>query len=135
MKICAGDIVAVAEAWAQFRAAVLHAGIVIGAAGHVDAPDAARDLDLSCSKARCFAEELRRLLCENARHFFVNARYAHKLLNNTLEPPCAFLHIAVDGLQRLVLGHDGLQGLVGSDAGQNLTFQMELFFFRRVQMH
>lgn len=35
----------------------------------------------------------------------------------------------------LVLGHDGLQGLVGSDAGQNLTFQMELFFFRRIQMH
>ena len=44
-------------------------------------------------------------------------------------------HIAVDSLQRLILGHDGLQGLVGSDAGQNLTFQMELFFFRRVQMH
>ena len=116
-----GDIVAVAEARAQLRAAVLHTGIVIWAAGHVDAPDAARDLYLCRGKACRRAEELRRLLCENARHFFVESRYAHKLEDNTLEPPCAFLHIAVDGLERFLLGHGRLKRLIDRDAREYLV--------------
>ena len=51
MQAVIGDIVAVAEAGAQLRAAVLYAGVMVGALRHVDAPHAAGDLKLRRSKA------------------------------------------------------------------------------------
>ena len=56
------NIVTVAEAGAQLRAAVLDAGVVIGAFRHIDAPGAAGGLDLRGRKACRLAEELRRFL-------------------------------------------------------------------------
>ena len=57
-----GDIVAVAEAVAQLRTAVVHAGVVVRTFRHIDAPDAAGGLDIPRRKARRHAEQLRRLL-------------------------------------------------------------------------
>ena len=135
VQVVIGDVVAVAEAGAELRTAVFDTGVVIGALRHIDAPDAAGGLILRGRKARRLAVEFWRQLTEQHRRQMIEPRNLEQLEDGFSYRPRMLLHIAVDGLQRLVLGHDGLQGLVGSDAGQNLTFQMELFFFRRVQMH
>lgn len=103
MQAGVADIVAVAEAGAQLRAAVLDAGVVIWAFRHIDAPDAAAGLQLGQGEASCRAE--------------IAVRVFRKLLD-----------IAVDGLQRLVLRQDGLQRFIGRDARQDLALQMPLLF-------
>ena len=44
------------------------------------------------------------------------------------QPPCPLFHIAVNGLQRLLLGHDHLQRFICRDTRQDLAFQMPLLF-------
>ena len=86
-------------------------------------------------KTRRLAVEFWRQLTEQHRRQMIEPRNLEQLEDGFSHRPRMLRHIAVDGLQRLVLGHDGLQGLVGSDAGQNLAFQVELLFLRRIQMH
>ena len=131
VQVVVGDIVAVAEAGTKLRAAVVHAGVVIGAFYHVDTPDTAGGLDLPGLKARRLAEHPPGLLREDPRRFPGQAGDAHQGEEELPELPGALLHIAVDCLQGFFLRHDGLQRLIGCDAGQNLVFQMELLFLAR----
>ena len=110
------DVVAVAKAATQFRAAVFCAGVVIGALHHIHTPDAVAGLQLFWGKARRRAENTPGRFDKNAGDEAVKPRYVQqggKLFVARSRQP---LHIAVHGLQRLLFRHDPLQGFVGRNA-------------------
>ena len=126
MQARIADVVAVAEARAQLRTAVLHAGIVIGTLRHVDAPGRAVRPQLRRCEARRRAKGRPRRLDENAGDESIQPRHAQRRRKRSVRPDGQLLHIAVDGAQRLILRHDRLQRLIGRDPRQDLSPQMLL---------
>ena len=64
----------------------------------------------------------------------IEAGQAEQLLHGLFHLPRPRLYIAVYGPQSLFLRHDGLQDLIGRDAGQDLALEMELHRLRRIGM-
>ena len=116
MQTGVADVVAVAKAAAQLRTSVCHAGVVIWTFHHIHTPDAGAGLQLFWVKARRRPENTSRGFDENTGDKAVKSRYVQqggKLFMARSRQP---LHIAVNGLQRLLLRHDPLQGFVGRNA-------------------
>ena len=122
------DVITVAKAAAQLRAAIFCAGVVIGTLHHIHTPDAVAGLQFFWGKARRRAENAPGGLDENAGNKAVKPRYVKqggKLFMARSRQP---LHIAVNGLQCLLFRHDPLQGLVGRNARQYLPLEVVLLF-------
>ena len=122
------DVITVAKAAAQLRAAIFCAGVVIGTLHHIHTPDAVTGLQFFWGKARRRAENAPGGLDENAGNKAVKPRYVKqggKLFMARSRQP---LHIAVNGLQCLLFRHDPLQGLVGRNARQYLPLEVVLLF-------
>lgn len=129
MQTGAADVVAVAKAAAQFRAAIFCAGVVIRAFHHVHTPYAVASLQLFWGKACRRAENTLRGFDENAGDEPVhprNTQQGDKLFVARSRQP---LYIAMNGLQRLLLGHNRLERLVCRDARKDLSFEVVQLFF------
>ena len=105
MQLIIGDIIAVAEAGAEFRTAVPHAGVMIRAFDHVDAPDAFAGLYLFRGKACALSEHLACPLDKQSGDQAVNARKAGDFLKRPLQLPRTLFHIIMNRFQRFVFGH------------------------------
>ena len=137
------DVVAVAKATAQLRAAVFCAGVVIGTLHHIHTPDAVTGLQFFWGKARRRAENAPGGFDENAGNKAVKPRYVQQGGKLFVARSRQVLHIAVNGLQCLLFRHDPLQGLVGRNARQYLPLEVVLLFLactrvfsqQRIQAH
>ena len=122
------DVIAVAKAAAQLRAAVFCAGVVIGTLHHIHTPDAVTGLQFFWGKARRRAENAPGGFDENAGNKAVKPRYVQQGGKLFVARSRQVLHIAVNGLQCLLFRHDPLQGLVGRNARQYLPLEVVLLF-------
>ena len=100
------------------------ADIVVGAADHIDAPNAAGCLDLAGGKARRFSEELGGLLGKDLRHPAIQPGDMQQPEKELFLPPGLLFDIAMDGLKGFFFGHHRLKGFVGGDPRQDLFFEM-----------
>ena len=110
------DVITVAKAAAQLRAAVFCAGVVIGTLHHIHTPDAVTGLQFFWGKARRRAENAPGGFDENAGNKAVKPRYVQQRSKLFVARSRQPLHIAMHDLQRLLFRHDPLQCLVGRNA-------------------
>ena len=110
------DVIAVAKAAAQLRAAVFCAGVVIGTLHHIHTPDAVTGLQFFWGKARRRAENAPGGFDENAGNKAVKPRYVQQGGKLFVARSRQVLHIAVNGLQCFFFRHDPLQSFVGRNA-------------------
>ena len=128
MKTGVADVITVAKATAQLRAAVFCAGVVIGTLHHIHTPDAVTGLQFFWGKARRRAENAPGGFDENAGNKAIKPRYVQQGGKLFVARSRQALHIAVNGLQCLLFRHDPLQGLVGRNARQYLPLEVILLF-------
>ena len=116
MQSGVADVIAVAKAAAQLRAAVFCTGVLIRAFHHIHTPYAIVGLQFFWVKARRRSENTSRGFDKNAGDKAVKPRYVQQGGKLFVARSRQFLHIAVNGLQRLLFRHDPLQGFVGRNA-------------------
>ena len=122
------DVITVAKAAAQLRAAIFCAGVVIGTLHHIHTPDAVTGLQFFWGKARRRAENAPGGFDKNAGNKAVKPRYVQQGGKLFVARSRQALHIVVNGLQCLLFRHDPLQGLVGRNARQYLPLEVVLLF-------
>ena len=126
MQTGVADVVAVAKAAAQLRTSVCHAGVVIGTFHHIHTPYAVAGLQLLWVKARRRAEDAPCGFDENTRDKAVKPRNTQQDGKLFVARSRQTLHIAVNSIVCLLLGHDRLKCLVYRDTRQDLPFEVVL---------
>ena len=110
------NVITVAKAAAQLRAAVFCTGVMIWTFHHIHTPYAVACLQLFGFKARRQAENAPGRFDKNAGDKAVKPRYVQQRSKLFVARSRQPLHIAMHGLQRLLFRHDPLQCLVGRNA-------------------